>query len=608
MIKRIVSVCLFVSTAASHASYNNQLLIDTTDARLWQGQPSQLMVVSLGGGDSDNVLILPETDDFLITAGTPVKLNKGDESGMGYPVQLTPLNAGTLTLPSFLVQGSNASPSAEQFLNVKAPTLSDGMSIQVKRSAEEIYLGQSIRLEFEWITSLHPRSLKAVNILIPEMEHNVIKAIEPALDDRVLQKSALHNKPIGLPVGNRRITGRWEKLEEKRVRIFFDYVLQPTQSGTFEFPQPVLLASVDSKTLSYRRGEFKGMRYPPHFDNNFFDEVGNSDSRTVERVMAVGDPFNISVRSLPEGAPEHFSGMVGRPEISVQVDRQKVSQGDAVKVEFRVQHPDLEVVTLPSLKTVLAFNRVFDIPASPDPVSYEQGEKIIAQTVFPDDPGISQIPPLVVNYFDPDSGQYRDYITAPIPLEVTPVKQFNFSDSELPDDVQLINQLVPSDKGIWSHLWGQEFFNKQRLDDRQVWLLILFFVLLPPLIFFIRLTPVLHGVWLRRREKSPLAQFRLHIQSGNEPLTELGIYLSRRSGLSPAKLNVVGIRRHMVSLRVMPDTVDNLCGWLDQYQQQFAVASDPNSSELHNELLRIVAQIDHQLPDLSHTESTGAFL
>ena len=148
------------------------------------------------------------------------------------------------------------------------------------------------------------------------------------------------------------------------MRIFFDYVLQPRKAGTYRFSKPVLLASIDHETLSYRRGEFKGMRYPPHFDNNFFDEVRNADSPTIERMMVTGEAFNINVRALPQGAPEHFSGVIGRPQLDVFTDRRQVSQGDAVKVEFRIQHPDLEVFELPPLSNVLAFNEAFDMPGS----------------------------------------------------------------------------------------------------------------------------------------------------------------------------------------------------------------------------------------------------
>ena len=607
---------LLLTTAVGYANYKKPLLIETAEANFWQGQPSKLMVMSLGADDPDKLLLLPDTDDFLITAGTPVKITKGGETGIGYPVQLTPLKSGALTLPPFLIQGADHAPSERQVLHVKAPALSDGMSIRVNRSADDIYLGQSVRLEFEWITSLHPRALKAVNILIPELEHNAIRAIEPAVDVQALQ-----NKPIGLPVGSRRITGRWEKLEEKRVRIFFDYVLYPRDAGIYEFPQPVLLASVDNKTLSYRRGEFKGMRYPPHFDNNFFDGVGNPGSRTVERVMAIGETFSINVRPLPDGAPENFSGVVGRPEVNVLTDQSLVSQGDAVKVEFRVKHPDLEVFEIPSLNNVLAFNRVFDIPVAPDPVIYDKGEKVIRQTVFPDNPDISEIPPLVINYFDPDSGQYRDYVTNPVPLEVTPVKQFNFSDSELPDDVQLINQVVTSDKGIWAHLWGQSVFSEQRLGDSSIRLLVLLFLMFPPSLLLIRLIPMFGRYWKDVRGRSSLAQFRVQLQCGGEPLTLLGIYLTQRTGLSPARLNTGYIQQHLRGLRVAPTIIDELGHWLDDYHRQFSgqykaniqssSQSSPNQSSPNQssqkELLRIVTQLDRQLPEPTVSDAAGVY-
>ena len=592
---------LFMTTVAT-ASYNPSLQIKQLDNNLWQGQPGRLMIISSDEEGKDNPLLVPETDDFLITAGMPVKLNTGSDSGLGYPVQLTPLKSGLLTLPPFRIHGSDNAISEAKVVSVKAPALSDDMSIQVKRSAQDIYLGQSVRLEFEWITSIHPRALKAVNILVPEMEHNSIQVIEPAVND-----SALRNKPIGLPVGNRRVTGRWEKLEEKRVRIYFDYVLHPKQVGTYDFPQPVLLASVDNKTLSYRRGEFKGMRYPPHFDNNFFDGVRNPNSRSVERVMVVAEPFRINVRPLPDGAPEHFSGMVGRPKISVHTDRQQVSQGDAVKVELRVQHPDLEVASLPSLKKVPAFSRMFDIPVAADPVSYQRGEKVVRQTVFPDSPDISEIPPLVINYFDPDSGQYRDYITASVPLEVTPVKQFNFSDGELPDDIHLMNQVIASDKGVWAHLWGQSMMNKQSLDNRRVQVLLLLFLLIPPMIFFIKWLPMVRNHWQQHRGRTPLAQFRQQVQSGAEPLTQLGVYLSRRIGLPPARLNVECIRQQLSGMSVTPETIDVLCQWMDGYHQQFSRSAEYPEQTMNRQLLIIIRQLDRQLPDDSITEAEGVF-
>ena len=197
---------LLLSGASSFVSALPTLLLETDKVSFWQGQPSQLMLISLGAEDASQELLVPESDDFLITSGTPVKLSKGDTVGVGYPINLTPLRSGTLTLPAFGVSGVAGLQSAAQIIEVKAPALSDGMSIRVKHSTDDIYLGQTVRLEFEWITRLHPRALRAVNILIPEMEHDHVRVLEPARDENLLQ-----NKPIGLPVGSRRITGRWGK-------------------------------------------------------------------------------------------------------------------------------------------------------------------------------------------------------------------------------------------------------------------------------------------------------------------------------------------------------------------------------------------------------------
>ena len=583
------------------------LQIEKVDDALWQGQPTRFMVVALGDAPLDGRLALPATDDFIMTAGTPVKLTQGDQPGVGYPVQLTPLKSGDLTLPPFALQGHSDYQSEAWALSVLAPAFSDDIRINVKRSADDIYLGQSIRLKFEWVTRLHPRALKAVNILIPEMEQAAIRTLEPGVDESVLQ-----NKPIGLPVGQRRVTGRWEKLENQEVRISFDYVLQPTQAGQFEFPQPVLLASVDTQSLSYRRGEFKGMRYPPHFDNNFFDEVRRTGKKEnqhpVKRIMAVADAYQVNVRPLPAGAPKHFTGIVGRPEVKVQTEDKRVNQGDAVKVAFHVTHPDLEIFSLPNLKDNEAFSHGFDMPVAADPVRYQGEEKVIGQTIFPDRPDIHEIPPLIISYFDPESQEYRDYITPPVPLEVIPAKSFDFSNSELPGGVRLISQVIASDQGIWSHLWGRSLLIEHSMNHRWWPLALILFLLIPPLLVLVKLRPMLFNAWQRRGRRTPLGQFKYQLKAGAEPLTLLGLYFSRRVGLSPGQFNPTRIQSQLSHWQVLSETVQQLVDWLEQHQRQFTKEGAELSPDFRGELIEIVTRIDQQLPEQAEVETTGVLV
>ena len=249
--------------------------------------------------------------------------------------------------------------------------------------------------------------------------------------------------------------------------------------------------------------------------------------------------------------------------------------------------------------------RLLICPVVPDAAVYQRGQKIIRQTLFPDKPDITEIPSLVINYFDPVTSQFRDYITAPVPLDVAEVSQFNFADSELPEDVKLMNQVIASDKGIWAHLWGQSMLSRQALNSHQIRFLILLLLVMPPLLFFIRCVPAIKRYLQVRRDRSPYARFKSQLQAGAEPLTQLGIYLSQRAGLIPSRLNTAEIQRQLTDCRIDSETIEALCQWVEHYQRQFSGNKKQLGSSANNELLMIVFQIDRELPDVSSLLADG---
>lgn len=576
-----------------------ELSLEMPEGQLWQGEAASFLLISMSPPDDDLSLIIPDSGDFLITPGTPVKLEKDGEQGVGYPLRLTPVKSGILTLPALRFQGYERKQVAAQMLPVSAPLLSDEMSLSVSRNKNDVYLGQSIKVRFEWVSEIHPKALKAVNIVIPELEQRSIKSREAIVNDEFDT-----NDLIGLPVGNRRVLSRWDKADDERVRFYFDYVIQPQQPGTYELPAPVLLASVDRNSLAYRRKDFKGMRFSSHFNNNFFDEVRETRRDRFERIMAKSEPFQLRVKPLPEGAPGHFVGMVERPDITVESNVKTVRVGEPVQLKFRIRHPDIEFAELPVIKNNDAFRRVFDIPLGSDPASYEDDAKMIRQTLFAESIEVNQIPRLAVNYFDPDTGLYRDYLTDALPIKVISGPQYSFSDSLLPDGVKLSQMVTPDRSGIWAHRWGNELLGGREVAVRSMPWYYWLFLAIPPLSCLLLL--LYNGLWKWHevRNRRDITQFRQAVMAGSDPLVQLGIYLHKRIGLAPSRFSQENILAELVKYPVEPDVITELCDWVMSYQARYASGSEQQPADV-SALIRLVNALERQIPPDDSSERSG---
>lgn len=589
LVSRIFVIgCLLLATsvARSNVSGHWQVLLEKPEHEFWQGQPASFLVMSLSPPDTQQRLVIAPTDDFLVTEGTPVPVHKDGVSGIGYPVQLTPLHSGSLALPLFSFQGYEHKNHKPEYINVRAPVLSEKMSIKVAHSSEEIFLGQSVRLRFEWITGIHPKSLRSVKIFIPELENQVIRSREALVFD---QFDA--DELIGLPIGNRRVLSRWENLPDNQVRFYFDYVIQPRQEGTFQLESPILLASVNTDSLAYRRREFKGMRFSSHFNNNFFDEPFVGKNSKYERIMAQGEPYTLRVKGLPEAPPE-FTGLVGRPDIQMSADVEQVNIGDPIKLEFLVSHPDLEFFELPDLKQQQAFERAFDMPLGPDPAEYRQGRKVISQTLFASNIEINRIPGLNVHYFDPQSGHYRDILVNSVPVQVSQGKRFSLSDGVLPEGVELSNAVVSDDSGIWAHRWTDIYTSSSSGTKSGSGLWLILFIIIPPLLFMAAMIPVLWQYWQGLRQQQEFIRFRTQVLAGKDPLAELGAYLYSRTGLQPSRLNGRVLMRHLGHKGIQPELVEPVCDWIELYQEQFSSSAKASSRVDIDNLIHSVRKLD----------------
>lgn len=580
----ILTLCLSLFVKASD---NWQLYLEKPVTKMLVGEPVDFQLISLAPPESGLQLQIPATSDFSVIRGQPAVFEKNGRSGIRYPVRFTALKQGTLNIPALSLVGHHQKSTEPSTISAEFPPISDEMELEVHRSKDEIYLGQSVRLYFEWTTSIPLQAINAVNIRIPEMEHPDMTAMPPWN-----QFQADTKRSIGLPLGGQRVIARWHPIADGRIRIHFSYVVKPEKTGTFELPAPMLLASIDREMMGLPLSPFSGMPYPAHFDNNFFDQGGDS-SGYFQRLMTVAKPMKLRVKALPAGQPENFSGIIGRPEVAVQLEPAEATQGEPIQLSFEVLHTDIEFFQIPDLQKLPAFTRWFDVPDGKNSFSYNEGAKTIRQTLFTRDAGVSTIPEVIINYFDPQAGLYRDFVTKPLPIKVNPAEQFNLANTVQSDKVNLRNPIREDKSGIWEHVWNAELV-KDTGQEKKAWPGVTLLLLFPPLLLLFSQRGDIKQALNNRRFRTALAQFERHLNESCDPFVALGSYLQKQAGLPPSRLNEEGLRDALSDLSVQPETLKSLIQWVETYQLTFT-QSDACQYDSES-LVRLVKQLDKELP------------
>ncbi len=188
------------------------------------------------------------------------------------------------------------------------------------------------------------------------------------------------------------------------------YAYRASKPGKIEIPAGVLLAQFATE---------RRRRPSPFGSDPFFGDLpGLSDVRT-ENVASERIPLEI--RALPAGAPADFSGLVGEFSVDVQASARRAAVGDTVTLDVTVAGTGpLGGVKLPALS--VDGLRVYDDTPVVSAALSEGRLKATAQfkrAVVPEQPGVIELPPLNLSWFDPSKGEYVVHHGEPIRLDVT---------------------------------------------------------------------------------------------------------------------------------------------------------------------------------------------
>lgn len=131
-----------------------------------------------------------------------------------------------------------------------------------------------------------------------------------------------------------------------------------------------------------------------------------------------GVPLTLRVKPLPDAGKPSTDVAVGKLQLTAALDRTQAATGDAITLTATVRGTgNLEAVRLPSPVVpgldVLQPETHAVVEAPNDVVS---GTRSFAWLIVPRAPGTYAIPPLVLDTFDPQRGQYQRLESAPLTL------------------------------------------------------------------------------------------------------------------------------------------------------------------------------------------------
>ncbi len=190
------------------------------------------------------------------------------------------------------------------------------------------------------------------------------------------------------------------------------YVLIPLQPGPKTIQPAILRCGVVQQDPHRRGGPFD---FDSLFGGPFFGR-GRVETRVFETA-----PIDVTIRPLPQAAPDDFSGLVGTMDIRAQVEKTDLKTGDATTLTLTIEGAgNLMDAEAPDMDFPEEIKVYGDAPQSEITINREGyvGKKTFGMALVPLTPGTYRLPPAEITYFDTTSETYVTRRTAAFTLTV----------------------------------------------------------------------------------------------------------------------------------------------------------------------------------------------
>jgi len=396
--RTLLAVLLFLPTA--HGEMSARLTKET--ASLFTYEPFTLLLEV----DSDappETPELPKVPDLAVTAIRRLP-SEPARRWHAFRVELISERDGIVTIPPFAVRakGETALTSACR-LQIGKPRPANEMTLEVTVEPTILRVGQPATVTVTWSSEV---SFKRCRQLVFQI---------PLLTDRRCQVFPLTpeacGEEVGLPVNNVRVVAQADTLADGRRSLVFGYKLLPREPCVLRSP-PVRIS------CALLKEEPLAGELPNYFYNHFFERAGESE--TFDAIYLSAPLPEITVRDLPEaGRTSRFADIVGRCTLRTTVAPPHMTVGQPALLTVHLDHLALggHMDGLPSA----AFDGLrseFQLSQEPIREHATDHSHSFVHTLRPLRTGITRIPAVVIQTFDPDAGTYRTLRSEPIPITV----------------------------------------------------------------------------------------------------------------------------------------------------------------------------------------------
>jgi len=171
--------------------------------------------------------------------------------------------------------------------------------------------------------------------------------------------------------------------------------------------------------MPQRSRMFSRFRNQGLFQDDLFDDFFNDYQ--AKTVNVASPDLTLETVALPtEGRPINFSGAIGNFSLEVAANPDDVEIGEPITLTMSVQGTgNFDRVVAPYFPESKKWKKYSpSVQFEPENKRPDKGAKRFEQAIVAQDPTITEIPPLSLNYFDPVSGRYKEMTSDPIPLSI----------------------------------------------------------------------------------------------------------------------------------------------------------------------------------------------
>jgi hypothetical protein len=382
-------------------------------------------------------------------------------------------------------------------------------------------------------------------------------------------------------------------------------ILFPQRSGTLSIDpmEGEVIARVQVKRQQQQSNDpFSQFFNDPFFNNNIQDI----------KVPLKSDPLKVTVRELPSGAPDGFSGAVGKFAFDVSLDKEKVKSHDAVNVKVKISGKgNIKLIETPKIE----FPPDFETYDPKENISTNAtsngvtGSKTFEFLIIPRNPGNYKINVGAFTYFDLEKKQYKQIPASELPLAVergsetstTVVSGVNKSDVQmLGKDIRFIKTNEPEiSQG------SKPLFNSPQFYT----LIITPALLFTGLIFVKRRRESMAGniQFIKSRRANKVAMKRLSaaqkfLKSNNkekfldEMFRALWGFISDKLQIPVADLSKETAARALLNKNVSEEIINNFIATVDSCEYaRFAGGMGENNESIYKKGIEVISQLESSI-------------